>query len=133
MDRAQIADRLDKVLADIVERSAMTERFLDRDHYRIYVTTLWANLVLNPEDVGFAMDDLEAVHDYLNQHIVRSIGDGESLTTCFRFIASSAGERALSAARVGQNHQDLLKYFSSMILDPEGHKRWMNHVCEPRS
>jgi hypothetical protein len=33
-------------------------------------------------------------------------------------------------ARLTQHHKELLLYFSSMILDPDGHKRWMDHVRE---
>jgi hypothetical protein len=28
------------------------------------------------------------------------------------------------------HHRDLLLYFASMILDPEGHRRWMTEVAE---
>jgi hypothetical protein len=31
-------------------------------------------------------------------------------------------------AKLNQTHKDLLQYFSSMILDPEGHERWMSEI-----
>ncbi|GIS19205.1 MAG: hypothetical protein CM15mP120_11210 [Pseudomonadota bacterium] len=32
-------------------------------------------------------------------------------------------------AKLNQTHKDLLQYFSSMILDPDGHKRWMEEIA----
>ena len=34
----------------------------------------------------------------------------------------------LDQARMSQTHRELLLYFSSMILDPDGHRRWMADV-----
>jgi hypothetical protein len=31
-------------------------------------------------------------------------------------------------ARLNQTHRELLLYFSSMILDPDGHRRWMEMI-----
>ena len=36
----------------------------------------------------------------------------------------------MAEARLSSTHRDLLTYFSSMILDPEGHKRWMRSLTE---
>ena len=36
----------------------------------------------------------------------------------------------MGEAQLNQTHKDLLQYFSSMILDPEGHKRWMEEIRE---
>ena len=36
----------------------------------------------------------------------------------------------MQAARLNQTHRELLLYFASMILDPDGHKRWMDVVLE---
>ena len=33
-------------------------------------------------------------------------------------------------ARLNQTHKDLLLYFSSMILDPEGHRKWADELKE---
>ncbi len=34
----------------------------------------------------------------------------------------------MGAAKLTQRHKELLLYFSSMILDPDGHRRWMESV-----
>jgi hypothetical protein len=52
------------------------------------------------------------------------------VTECFRFINSKAGEQAMKEARLNQTHKELLLYFSSMILDPDGHRRWMSTVLD---
>ena len=48
----------------------------------------------------------------------------------YRFISSKEGEKTMAEAKLNQTHKDLLQYFSSMILDPDGHKRWMAAIRE---
>ena len=116
------------VFKDIRERSTVTDRFLDRDLYRVYIATLWSNVVLSPEEVGLEEEDIEDLHDVLVAEVQDAIGEDESLQSIFTFISSKDGEFAMQQARLTQSHKDLLLYFSSMILDPEGHKRYMDHV-----
>jgi len=66
MQHEQLQALLDPVLADVQERATVADRFIDKDHYQIYITTLWANLVLNPTDLNLQESDLEAVHDLLS-------------------------------------------------------------------
>ena len=120
--------RLKPVLEDIVERSTVAERFVHRDAYRITIATLWTNLVLKPEDAGFEEADLEAIHDLLSAEAQAVLGADEDLTSCFAFINSKQGEAAMKEARLTQTHKDLLLYFCSMILDPDGHRKWMDRV-----
>jgi len=125
-----LANSFKPVFADIRERSSVAERFLDRDLYRVYVATLWANVVLSPDEVGLLEEDLEDLHDLLIEEISDAIGPHESLHPVFQFIASKAGEKAMAEARLTQSHKDLLEYFASMILDPEGHKKYMEEIRE---
>ena len=118
------------VFNDIVGRSTVTDRFVDRDLYQICITTLWANVVLDPEDVGIAENDLEALFDVVNAEVSRVLGPGNDLKSSFRFINGKLGERAMQEAQLTKNHKDLLLYFSSMMLDPEGHRQWMAEVRE---
>lgn len=128
MSVADIQARFTEVLDDIEQRSCITDRFVDRDLYRLYLATLWANIVLNPDDAGLSEADLEPLHNYLNERAARVLGADGSLTECFRFVNSKAGEQAMQVARLNQTHKELLLYFASMILDPDGHKRWMDAV-----
>ena len=86
---------------------------------------------LQPDEVGIEEDELEALHDIVVEEIEDAIGVRD-LYEVFRFISSKDGEAAMAEARLTQSHKDLLQYFSSMILDPEGHKRFMDHIREEK-
>ncbi len=116
------------VFRDIRERSTVAERFLDRDLYRVYIATLWSNVVLSPEEAGLSEDDIEALHDVVAAEVADAMGPQETLHAIFKFISSKGGERAMNEARLTQSHKDLLLYFASMILDPEGHRKYMDHI-----
>lgn len=122
--------RLKPVLEDMVKRSTVAERFVHRDAYRITIATLWTNLVLKPEDAGIDEADLEAVHDLLSAEAQAVLGVDEDLTSCFAFLNSKQGEAAMKEAKLSKTHKDLLLYFCSMILDPDGHRKWMDRVRE---
>ncbi len=123
-----LTDSFTPVFADIRQRATIADRFIDRDLYRVYIATLWSNVVLSPEEVGLDEDDLPDLHDILITEVNDAIGATTSLHDVFTFIASKDGERAMQEARLNQSHKDLLQYFASMILDPVGHKKFMDHV-----
>jgi len=127
---AELDARFGPALRDLARKALLTERFVDKDIYRIMVTTLWVNVVLDPEDVGLEEADLETLHDLINRYASEVLGAEESLTSCFRYLNGKAGEQAMRAAHLTEQHRDLLLYFASMILDPEGHRRWMDEVRE---
>ena len=116
------------VFVDIRERSTVVERFIDRNLFRLYMATLWANVVLSPDEAGIEEDDLPTLHDLVVAELVDVIGIGTDLESVFRFISSKEGEKTMAEANLNQTHKDLLQYFSSMILDPDGHKRWMEEI-----
>lgn len=128
MINPDIAAHFAPVFADIRERATVAERFINRDIYRVYISTLWANVVLSPEEVGLEEADLEDLHDILLSEIADALGPEETLHSVFRFISSRDGERAMQEVRLTQSHKDLLQYFSSMILDPDGHKQYMQEI-----
>ena len=116
------------VFTDIRERSTVVERFIDRNLYQVYMATLWANVVLSPGEAGIGEDDLEALHDLVVDELGEVLGKGTDLNAVFEFISSKPGEQAMLEAKLNQTHKDLLQYFSSMILDPAGHERWMSEI-----
>ena len=128
MSESDLAQRFDPILEDVAQRSTVADAFVDRNLYRLYIATLWANVVLNPEEVGLGVDDLEDLHELVNSRIAAVLGPDEAIKSCFRFVNSREGELAMNEARLTQNHKDLLLYFSSMILDPDGHRRWMQSI-----
>ena len=128
MSQQELEEMFTAVLEDVAERSMVADRFIDKNLYQIYIATLWANVVLDPAEVGIAEADLEDLHDVLNSTIATVLGPEQNVTECFRFINSRSGETAMKEARVTKTHRELLLYFSSLILDPGGHKRWMDEV-----
>ena len=118
------------LLDEIERRSSIAERFIDKDLYRIYMATLWANLVLDPADVGITEVDLEPLHEYLNDALGSVLGAEQTITECFRFVNSKSGETAMDRCKLSKTHKDLLLYFCSMILDPEGHRKWANEQLD---
>ena len=118
------AERFAPVLEEIEHRCSVAGAFVDKDLYRVNIATLWANLVLNPADAGLTDDDMEPLHDYLNQVIEPVLGREQTLTECFRFINSKGGEQAMDRCHLTTTHRQMLLYFCSMILDPAGHRRW---------
>jgi len=125
-----LAARFEPALDDIRERAALGDGLLDRNHYRILVATLWSQLVLRPAAAGLSEADLEPVHDLLNGCLAEDLGSGHDLRGCFAFLVSPAGEAAMQQTRLTPEHRDLLRYFASMILDPDGHRRWLDRVRE---
>ncbi len=125
----KLLDQFAPVFADIRHRATVADRFINRDLYRVYMATLWSNVVLSPEDVGLDEDNIEDLHDVILAETADAIG-ACTMQELFKFIVSKDGERAMQEARLNQSHKDLLSYFASMIIDPEGHKRYMDHIRE---
>jgi hypothetical protein len=123
-----VEERLQPVLQVVLKHATVADRFVDRNAYRILVCTLWANVVLNPADAGLEEADLEAVHDRVNAEIAGVLGPEQTLRSCFEFLNGRAGERAMNEARLTPEHRDLLLFFASMILDPDGHRRWADEL-----
>ena len=132
MTEAEIARALTPILNEVSERASVAGSFIDKEAYRIYLATVWANIVMDPSALGVDEDELESVHDLINLSAQQVLGEDEAIAGCFRFINSRAGELAMDKAKVSKTHRQLLLYFSSMILDPDGHRRWMEDVKERR-
>lgn len=125
--------RFAPVLDHLENQAAVADGIVDKDLYRILVATLWVNVVLDPEDAGLTAAQLEPLHDVLNRRVAQVLGRDQTLTECYRYLNGKAGERAMAAARLSANHRDMLLYFASIILDPEGHRRWMEDLRDSPS
>ena len=113
------------ILAAAQKQASVADGVVDRDLYRIYLATLWANLALDPAAANIAETDLEGAHDAINSLARRVLGEEDAITAAFRFIDGKEGEQALARAKTTTRHRALLQYFCSMILDPEGHRQRM--------
>lgn len=122
--------RLDAIFDEIREQSCVADNFLDRERYQLLVCTVWSNLVMNPDEAGIDESQLESIHDLILEEIRTDLGADADLASCFKFLTTKSGEAAMQANKLSGTHKDLLLYFSSMILDPEGHKRWSDDLRE---
>ena len=121
----ELARVFEPILAAAQKQASVADGVVDRDLYRIYLATLWANLALDPTAANIAETDLEAAHDAINGLARRVLGEEDAITAAFRFIDGKEGEQALARAKTTTRHRALLQYFCSMILDPEGHRQRM--------
>ena len=126
MNRNKITETLEPIMSQIETRSAVTDTFVDKETYGLYLTTFWANLVMDPEEAQLTETDLETAHSVINEVALNILGESEAIIESFRFIASRPGETAMDKAKLSKSHRDLLTYFASMILDPDGHRKWMS-------
>ena len=129
---AELARLFAPILSSMERQAGVAGRFVDKARYRIHLATLWANLVMDPAACGIDETDLENAHDVINLAAERVLGEGEAITAAFRFLSGQDGEKAMDAAQLRATHRQLLLYFSSMILDPAGHRRWTEQVRKPR-
>lgn len=127
-EKGPLDSRLKPVLDEIQSRSVVANRFIDKDAYRIYLCTFWSNIVLEPDEIDIDVDELEEAYDVLSKHALPVLGGQDPVKESFRFIASADGETTMNKAKLTKTHREMLLYFSSMMLDPEGHRRWMNQV-----
>ena len=118
--RARFAALYDPVVEEIERRAAVTDRFLDREAFRILLATVWANVVLDPAGGDLAESDLEPFHDYLNERAREVLGEDDAVRGSFRFLLSPDGERALARTRISAAHRRLLEHVGRLILDPHG-------------
>lgn len=128
MDSDKLREKLSVVLEQMARNSAVTDSLVDKNRYRLYLCTLWSNLVLEPDQLDLEANDLEQAFEVINDLAHDVLGERDAIRTSFQFVASSAGEHEMNQAKISRNHRDLLAYFSSMILDPEGHKQWLSQV-----
>ena len=116
MTPEEIRTTFEPALEEIIERCRLTEEFVDKDQFRVLIATVWGNAVLEPHRSGIEESDLENLHNFLNQHISRVVGEGETITTCYEWIMSKAGEDSLTRQQVTGNHKEFLHYFARLIL-----------------
>ena len=116
MDREELTDTFRPAIAEILERCRITESFVDREMFQVYMATVWGNAVLDPARSGLEESDLPILHDFLNEEIARVVGEGADVTACYEFIVSKQGEESLTRQGVTQRHREFLHYFARLIL-----------------
>ena len=114
------------VLAEIEQRARVGDRCLDKDVYRIYLATLWANAVLEPGRAGLEADNLEAFYDYLNARSRTLLGGEEPVLDCFRYLIGKQGGPAMERAHVPADHRAQLLRFAGLmgLARPDRQRDW---------
>jgi hypothetical protein len=120
MNIDQIRKKFQPALDEIVNASGVNDQFVDKDRFRVYIATVWGNAVLEPERSAIAVDDLPALHDYLNEEIESLLGEGESVTSCYEHLTSKVGEDSMVRLQVSQQHKEFIHYFARLILGADG-------------
>lgn len=112
----EIRERFSPALDEIIDRCRITDDFVDKEQFQVLIATIWGNAVLEPERSGITEAELENLHDFLNEQIERVMGEGATITRCFEFIVSKAGEDSMARQQVTANHKDFLHHFARLIL-----------------
>jgi hypothetical protein len=116
MDITQVRKKFGPAVRDIILSCRVTEDFVDKDMFRVYLATIWGNAVLDPAHSGIDESDLPQLHDYLNEEIARMLGEGQDLTRCYEYLVSQEGEDSLTRLQVTARHKEFLFYFARLIL-----------------
>jgi hypothetical protein len=119
MELNHLKKRYAPAIDEILDQCRITDEFVDKEKFQVYMATIWGNAVLDPQRSGLEEDDLESLHDFLNEEIQRVVGSGETITGCYEFIVSKKGEESLSRQQVAQRHRDFLYHFARLMLARE--------------
>lgn len=125
MDASRFQELYAPVLREIEAQSAVTDAFLDRELYQVQVALFWASVVLAPARFGIREGELESLHDRLCEAVAGVLGVGHGVRECFEFVVSPAGGASLDRLRASRAQRDVLHYTASLILDPDGHRAWL--------
>jgi len=116
MDISEVRQQFSSAIEEIVDGCQIVDNFVDKDMFQIYIMTVWGNAVLEPERSGIAVEDLSVLHDYLNEELVKVLGKGANLTSCYEYIMSKAGEDSLARLQISAEHKGFLHHFAALIL-----------------
>lgn len=128
MEDNEMRQRLAPLFQEMDKQCMVTEHLIDKDQWRIYVTTMWSNLVMAPESLGLAEEDLEQAFRLIEKTAESRLGGDDALVDSFRFLTTKDGERCMDKAKIRKSHKDMLLFFASMMVDPERHKQYMDEL-----
>lgn len=106
----------------------VTDHLIDKDQWRLFLTTMWSNLVMEPENLELTEADLEDAYKVIEGVAEDRLGGKDALVDAFRFLTTKDGERCMEKAKLRKSHKDMLLYFASMMVDPERHKQYMEEI-----
>ena len=116
MDIDEVRHRFSPAVEEMVEMCQISDEFVDKEMFRVYIATIWGNAVLEPAKSGIEESDLSVLHDFLNEEIGKVLGSGEDIRSCYSYIVSSDGDASLERLHVTPRHKEFLHYFARLIL-----------------
>ncbi|MCY3858410.1 MAG: hypothetical protein OXG25_05820 [Gammaproteobacteria bacterium] len=128
MESEEISLRLAPLFAEMDKQCMVTDHLMDKDQWRIFLTTMWSNLVMDPENLDLTEEDLEDAYKVIEKEAENRLGGKDALVDAFRFLTTKDGERCMEKAKLRKSHKDMLLYFASMMVDPERHKQYMAEI-----
>ena len=131
MEDAELLQRLTPLFQEMDKQCMVTDHFIDKDQWRIYLTTMWSNLVMEPASLGLEEDELEQAFGVIEHYAEERLGGKDALVDSFRFLTTKNGERCMEKAKLRKNHKDMLLFFASMMVDPERHMQYMQELRRP--
>ncbi len=116
MEVGEARRRFGPAIKEILDQCQITDEFVDKELFMVYVATVWGNMVLDPGKSGIAEADLPALHDYLNEELASVVGAGRDITACYEFLVSEEGDRSMARLSVTNRHKEFIHYFARLIL-----------------
>lgn len=120
MDIDDIRQRFTPAVQEIIDQCRVTDDFVDKDMFRVYIATIWGNAVLDPRESGIEESQLSLLHDFLNEEIEKVLGSNQDVARCYEFIVSKDGDESLARLHVTPRHKEFLHYFARLVLASAG-------------
>lgn len=119
MDNTRVKQLVQPYLENMQSAATIQDTYLDKDAYRISMATLWAMAVNNPQRFNLEEEELEDLHDCINNVMCEVLMDDKiDLHSCFKFIDGKLGQQSMKRLKVPHDHQQFLLHFANLILGP---------------
>ncbi len=116
MDIDEVKSRFQPAVQKIITQCEITDDFVDKDLFRVYLATIWGNAVLDPEQSGLLESDLPALHDFLNETIPDILGPAQTVTSIYEYLLSEEGDDAMTRLQVTASHREFINHFAQLML-----------------
>ena len=116
MELEEARQRFIPAVEEILELCRIVDEFVDKERFQVMIATIWGNAVLDPAKSGITSDELSVLHDFLNEELVRVLGEQQDITGAFEFIVSRRGQDSMARLNISQRHNEFLLYFARLIL-----------------
>ena len=126
--KLEVLLRVRPVIEEMDRQCTVADRFIDKDRWRIFLATMWSNLVMDPESLNLQASDLESAYEVIESEAETRLGGKDALVESFRFLTTKEGGLCMDQAKLRKNHRDMLLYFASMMVDPDRHKQYMDEI-----